>query len=44
MPYIKPELTVLGTAVEVIQMQIKPKTTGIEVGLYRLAPTYDLDE
>jgi hypothetical protein len=44
MNYSKPEVAVLGAAAKVIQMQIKPKTSGIELGLYRLAPTYDLDE
>jgi hypothetical protein len=44
MTYTKPEVMVLGPAVEVIQMQLKPRSTGIENARYALVPTYDLDE
>ena len=44
MTYNKPEIEVVGAAVEVIQMQLKPGTTGPDAGHYALVAAYDLDE
>jgi hypothetical protein len=43
MNYNKPEVMVLGAAAEVIQMQLKPGTRGLD-GVYAHVPAYDLDE
>jgi hypothetical protein len=43
MTYNKPEVTVLGPAVEVIQAQLKPGTTGQD-NFRKLTSAYDLDE
>jgi hypothetical protein len=44
MTYNKPDVTVLGPAVEVIQMQVKPGTHGTDNVIYAHVPAYDLDE
>jgi hypothetical protein len=46
MTYSKPEVVVLGNSAEVIQMQLKPNSTGAEgpPSYTAYVPAYDLDE
>jgi hypothetical protein len=43
MNYTKPEVAVLGAAVEVILQSQKPGTRGLD-GIFKQVPAYDLDE